>query len=236
MYWVIALALCVFHLFFLIAYAVFCKSTGHPIHSQAVGHWVLNGLAMVLICTSVIVQRRRFQPWIQTLGVISVIVLALSLVWHLHDSPPIENDYAEKDLLAADSRSYYDLAPFYSDEKRDALQKSLDAIADKEAAPGRTHPALMAWNQVNEYRHTIGQLDRFETIHDLPENATIKLDMPFIDFAHVRSLANVYAGYVQYKLDRGEAAKAIQHLGQLHRVARKGMAGSALLISVHPGL
>lgn len=230
LYWVVALALCAFHLFFLMAYAVFCKSTGNPIHTQAVGLGVLNGVAMVLICTSIVVQRSKFQPWLQLVGAISVTALVVSLVWYLRDAPPIDNDYAEKYLQVARSGGYRYLAPFFSENKVEILKNELADIAARETRSGNTHQVLSAWERISEYRTAIEQLDRFQTIRDIPENTPIQFNMPLLQYPLLNSVAEVYADYIRYEIANGNISEAIQQLVQLHRLARKGMAGSALLI------
>ena len=228
--WVVALLLCLLHLVILVGHGrilVFYELTPAPA--------VLAYGLVILACTVVLVlgvlktgMRRR-----KGFGVFcgaSTVLLAAGVVWLVLDAPPPENDYAEEDIRIESNGSYSHLAVF-NDADVEALREKSRWFADNEADTVPVTEAQSIWKEISDYRQAIRRLDEKAAICDLPPRGAIDMETPFMRYGALKETAAIYHAYCMAMLSQGKGPEAMKPLGQLYRVARKGMRDATLLFN-----
>jgi len=168
----------------------------------------------------------------------ALLLLTLPLALLSVDAPPLENDYTEADVRPHDPAvlaSYDTLMKF----RRDGgilvqrtfpkeVKNDLAVIADP-----LPHAAVIrqAWDELGEARKVIVELDQFPGITDIGKDTRFSPDIPIVSFLTLRSTSRRYAAYARLKVAEGDTQEAARQVAQLHRVARKSLPHSHMMVT-----
>jgi hypothetical protein len=155
---------------------------------------------------------------------IAVLVsLLVVLVWLFTDDRPLTDDYTAADIQTKANGSYQYLDVFNQGDPKE-LERILATMKDRDQTE-------TAWNQIAKYRRAVDALNRFDTICDLPPNASLDMDTPFLNFQTLRYTADIYHRYLIYKVEQGQGAQAVDDVSRFFGFTRKGMSHATMLIN-----
>jgi hypothetical protein len=161
---------------------------------------------------------------------VSTIFMAAGLMWFLLDDPPLQIDYIKEDIVKKPNGSYQYI-DFFNKADTDALKKANEKLGEGYKGKVSIQAFEQVWEEIADYRHAIDELDEFDYICDLPEGIEINMDVPFMRRTALREISKIYGKYFLVQLSQGKGEQAAEDLCRLHRVARKGMVGSTILIN-----
>jgi hypothetical protein len=221
--WFIALLLCLFHLPVVVGYTGLLRYAGGGVPLDVVLYWLLvlgSGLYLIVGMIKPAFRKRG----IFTIISIAVIVpLLVVLVWLFTDDKPLNEDYTAADIRTKANGSYPYLDVFNQGDPEE-LEGILATMEERDQTEA-------AWNRITPYRQAVDALDRFETLCDLPPNASLDMDMPFLSFRVMRNTADIYHCYMKYKIEQGQGSQAVQEMSRLYGFTRKGLSHATILIN-----
>ena len=165
-----------------------------------------------------------------------LIVLTLPLGYVLCDAPPVERRYSVQDLISTNPAvlaSYDALMEF----------RKNGGITVPETISNNTYTVLLtnvtahaelisrAWAEAADARLAIEHLDSYPGIADLVPGVPLDMNIPFVDFRTLRTLSHTYAAYANLQTASGRPEEGARQLGTLHRVARKVLPYSTVLVN-----
>ncbi|MGD9365945.1 MAG: hypothetical protein PVH87_09630 [Desulfobacteraceae bacterium] len=221
--WFIALLLCLFHLPVVVGYTGLLSYAGGGVTLEVVLYWLLvlgSGLYLIIGMIKPAFKKHG----IFTICNIAVLVsLSVVLVWLFTDDKPLADDYTAADILTKANGSYQYLDVFNQGDPK-ALERILATVEDRDQIEA-------AWNQITKYRQAVDALDRFDIICDLPPNASLDMDMPFLSFRALRYTADIYHRYLIYKVEQGQGAEAVEDVSRFYGFTRKSLSHATILIN-----
>ncbi len=221
--WFAALLLCLFHLSMAVGYTGLLAYAGSGITLVAICFWILVlacGLYLIIgIIKPAFRKSRRFMVY----NFAVLVPMSVVLVWLLVDGKPLTNDYTAADHRTKTNGSYPYLGLFNQDNR-----KELEQIhADLEDSDG----IETAWRRIVTYRRAVDALNRFDSLCDLPPDAAMDMNMPFLNFQALRNTADIYYRYLEYKVENGQAMAAVEDVSHLYGFTRKGLSHASILIN-----
>ncbi|MCK5311602.1 MAG: hypothetical protein KAJ62_05805 [Desulfobacteraceae bacterium] len=161
---------------------------------------------------------------------VAIVLMTAGLAWFLMDAPPLKDDYVKEDIIYKANGSYQYLNVFNKADV-DVLKKANQKLGEGYKGKISIKAFDQVWEEIKDYRHAIDALDKFDVICDLPEGTEIDMEVPFMHYSALKEITKIYRKYFLLKLSQGKGEEAAEHLCRIHRVTRKGMADSTILIN-----
>lgn len=228
-FWVTALLLCLFHASMLVGHSSIAFLNGLSLSVIVYAYWTGILACGALLVWMMIRTSSRWGKAFTTVCVFATIILGAGMFWYLLDAPPLSDDYKEADIRPKANGSYQLLKIFNEADvsRLEKIKKGIDPAAGEEISFDKMNSA---WEQITPYRQAIAALDKSKTICDLPPGSSYNRKMPFLQYSALCTIADIYGIYCNSALAQGRSVHAVKALGQLHRVIRKGMMSSTVLL------